>query len=117
MRPLGFVPAPRSPFRPGPAFSGVAFPVSRRPKARVAHKHTEVLSMLWDWSAPLDDFFDNAFNRAAYDGTGEVVARDDCFHEGACGTGAISAAIVPVCAHLGLARRAIANARENKLRV
>ena len=52
--------------------------------------------MLWDWSAPLDDFFDNAFNRAAYDGTGEAVARDDCVHEGACGTGAISADIVTV---------------------
>ena len=56
--------------------------------------------MLWDWGAPLDDFFDNTFNRAATDGVGEAVARDDC--EGACGTGAISADIVPVCAHLGL---------------
>ena len=58
--------------------------------------------MLWDWSAPLDDFFDNAFNRAVYDGTSEAVARDDSIHESACGTGAISAATVPVCAHLGL---------------
>ena len=48
MRPLGFVPAPRSPCHPGAASVGVAFPVSRRPKARVTHKHTEVLSMLWD---------------------------------------------------------------------
>lgn len=32
----------------------------------------------------------------------EAVARDDCIHESACGTGAISTAIVPVCAHLGL---------------
>ena len=102
MRPLGSVPVRRTPFRPGPAFSGAAFPVSRRPKARVAHKHTEVLSMLWDWGAPLDDFFDNAFNRAAYDGTSEAVARDDCIHESACGTGAISTAIASVCAHLGL---------------
>ena len=58
--------------------------------------------MLWDWGAPLDDFFDNTLNRAATDGVGEAVARDDCVHEGACGTGAISADIVPVCAHLGL---------------
>ena len=65
MRPLGSVPVRRTPCHPGAAFSGVAFPVSRRSKARVAHKHTEVLSMLWDWNAPLDDFFDNAFNRAA----------------------------------------------------
>ena len=102
MRPLGSVPVRRTPCHPGPAFAGVAFPVSRRPKARVTHKHTEMLSMLWDWSAPLDDFFDNEFNRAAYDGTGEAVARDDCFHEGACDTGAISAAIASVCAHFGL---------------
>ena len=51
---------------------------------------------------PLDDFFDNAFNRASYDGTSEAVARDDCIHESACGTGAISTAIASVCAHLGL---------------
>ena len=49
--------------------------------------------MLWDWSAPLDDFFDNAFNRAVYDGTSEAVARDDSIHKSACGTGAISTAI------------------------
>ena len=58
--------------------------------------------MLWDWDAPLDDFFDNAFNRAADDGTSEAVVRDDYVQEGVCGTGAISAATVPVCAHLGL---------------
>ena len=58
--------------------------------------------MLWDWGATLDDFFDNAFNRAVYDGTSEAVARDDCIHESACGTGAISTAIATVCAHLGL---------------
>ena len=102
MRPLGFVPAPRGSFRPGAASVGVAFPASRRHKARVTHKHTEVLSMLWDWSAPLDDFFDNAFNRASYDGTSEAVARDDCIHESACGAGAISTAIASVCAYLGL---------------
>ena len=62
--------------------------------------------MLWDWGAPLDDFFENTFNRAVYDGTGEAVARmirpDDRVLECACGTGAISTAIASVCAHLGL---------------
>ncbi|MDU5164184.1 MAG: hypothetical protein E6212_06450 [Actinomyces sp.] len=58
--------------------------------------------MLWDWGATLDDFFDNAFNRASYDGTSEAVARDDCIYESACGTGAISTAIASVCAQLGL---------------
>lgn len=61
-----------------------------------------MLSILWDWGATLDDFFDNAFNRASYDGTSEAVARDDCIHESACGTGAIGTAIASVCAHLGL---------------
>ena len=60
--------------------------------------------MFWDRVAPLYDFFENTFNRAAYDGTGEAVARmirpDDRVLECACGTGAISAAIAPVCAHL-----------------
>ena len=62
--------------------------------------------MLWDWGDPLDDFFDDMFNRAAYDGTSEAVVRmirpDDRVFECACLTGAISAAIVPVCAHRGL---------------
>lgn len=66
------------------------------------HKHTEVLGMFWDRVAPLCDFFGNTFNRVAYDGTGEAVARDDCVLECARCTGAISAAIVPVRAHLGL---------------
>ena len=80
----------------------VAFPVLRRLKAHAMHKRTEVLSMFWDQVASLCDFFGNAFNRAAYDGMGEAVARDDCVLECACCTGAISAAIVPVCANLGL---------------
>ena len=66
------------------------------------YKYMEVLSRFWDQVAPLYDFFGNAFNRAAYDGMGEAVARDDCILERACCTGAISAAIVPVRAHLGL---------------
>lgn len=60
--------------------------------------------MIWDRVAPLYDFFENTFNRAVNDGTGEAVARmirpDDRVLECACGTGAISAAIAPVCAHL-----------------
>lgn len=60
--------------------------------------------MFWDRVAPLYDFFENTFNRAVYDGTGEAVARmirpDDRVLECACGTGAISVAIAPVCAHL-----------------
>lgn len=60
--------------------------------------------MFWDRVAPLYDFFENTFNRAVYDGTGEAVAcmirPDDRVLECACGTGAISAAIAPVCAHL-----------------
>ena len=60
--------------------------------------------MIWDRVAPLYDFFENTFNRAVYDGTGEAVARmirpDDRVLECACGTGAISVAIAPVCAHL-----------------
>ena len=60
--------------------------------------------MIWDRVAPLYDFFENTFNRAVYDGTGEAVARmirpDDRVLECACGTGAISVAIAPVCARL-----------------
>ena len=60
--------------------------------------------MFWDRVAPLYDFFENTFNRAVYDGTGEAVARmirpDDRVLECACGTGAISVAIAPVCARL-----------------
>ena len=60
--------------------------------------------MIWDRVAPLYDFFENTFNRAVNDGTGEAVARmirpDDRVLECACGTGAISVAIAPVCAHL-----------------
>ena len=89
-------------FAPVPPPRAVAFPVLRRLKAHAIHKHTEVLSVFWDRVAPLYGFFGNAFNRADYDGTGEAVARDDCGLECACCTGAIGAAIVPVCTHLGL---------------
>lgn len=60
--------------------------------------------MIWDRVAPLYDFFENTFNRAVYDGTGEAVARmirpDDRVLECACGTGAISVAIAPACARV-----------------
>lgn len=74
----------------------------RRPRAM--HGNTEVFTLFWDRVAPLYDFFENTFNRAVYDGTGEAVARmirpDDRVLECACGTGAISVAIAPVCARL-----------------
>ena len=60
--------------------------------------------MIWDRVAPLYDFFENTFNRAVNAGTGEAVVRmirpDDRVLECACGTGAISVAIAPVCARL-----------------
>ena len=62
--------------------------------------------MFWDRVAPLYDLAVNALNRRVYDGTGGAVARlirpGDTVLECACGTGAISAAIVPVRAHLRL---------------
>lgn len=89
-------------FAPVPPPRAVAFRVLRRLKARAMHKHTELLSMFWDRVAPLYDFFGNTCNRAGSDGTGEAVARDDCVLECVCCTGAMSAAIVPVRAPLGL---------------
>lgn len=89
-------------FAPALPSRAVAFPVLRWLKAHAIHKHTEVLSVFWDRVAPLYGFFGNTFNRVAYDGTYEAVARDDCALECARCTGAISAAIVPVRAHLGL---------------
>ena len=60
--------------------------------------------MIWDRVAPLYDLVVNTLNRRVYDGTGEAVARmirpDDRVLECACGTGAISVAIAPVCARL-----------------
>ena len=60
--------------------------------------------MFWDRVAPLYDLVVNTLNRRVYDGTGEAVARmirpDDRVLECACGTGAISVAIAPVCARL-----------------
>ena len=60
--------------------------------------------MIWDRVAPLYDLAVNTLNRRVYDGTGEAVARmirpDDRVLECACGTGAISVAIAPVCARL-----------------
>ena len=60
--------------------------------------------MIWDRVAPLYDLAVNALNRRVYDGTGGAVARlirpGDTVLECACGTGAISVAIAPVCARL-----------------
>ena len=60
--------------------------------------------MFWDRVAPLYDLVVNTLNRRVYDGTGGAVARlirpDDRVLECACGTGAISVAIAPVCARL-----------------
>ena len=70
------------------------------------HGNTEVFTLFWDRVAPLYDLAVNALNRRVYDGTGSAVARlirpGDTVLECACGTGAISAAIVPVRANLGL---------------
>ena len=60
--------------------------------------------MFWDRVAPLYDLVVNTLNRRVYDGTGGAVARlirpGDTVLECACGTGAISVAIAPVCARL-----------------
>ena len=60
--------------------------------------------MFWDRVAPLYDAFENTVNRASYEGTalavGQMIGPGDEVLECACGTGAISAAIAPVCARL-----------------
>ena len=60
--------------------------------------------MFWDQVAPLYDFFENTFNHAVYDGTGLAVAQllgpGDEVLECACGTGAISTFLVPICKRL-----------------
>ena len=60
--------------------------------------------MFWDRVAPLYDFFENTFNRAVYDGTGVAVAQlvglEDEVLECACGTGAISTFLAPICKRL-----------------
>ena len=60
--------------------------------------------MFWDRVAPLYDFFENTFNRGVYDGTGVAVAQlvvpADEVLECACGTGAISTFLAPMCKRL-----------------
>lgn len=60
--------------------------------------------MFWDQVAPLYDFFENTFNHAVYDGTGLAVAQllgpGDEVLECACGTGAISTFLAPICKRL-----------------
>ena len=57
--------------------------------------------MFWDMVSPLYDFFEKAYNRQVYTGTGLRVAKEidpgDVVLECACGTGAISECIAPAC--------------------
>lgn len=60
--------------------------------------------MFWDSISPLYDLFENIYNRKVYNNTGaavaEEIAPDDTVLECACGTGAISQHIAPVCKKL-----------------
>lgn len=60
--------------------------------------------MFWDKVAGLYDLFENIYNKNVYSGTGKKVAEfisdDDIVLECACGTGAISIYIAPVCRKL-----------------
>ena len=60
--------------------------------------------MFWDRVAAPYDLFETIYNGKAYRGTGEAVAKEiepgDVVLECACGTGAISVYIAPVCAKL-----------------
>ena len=60
--------------------------------------------MFWDRVASVYDLFEDVYNRKVYRGTGKVVASEitssDSVLECACGTGAISVFIAPVCKHL-----------------
>ena len=60
--------------------------------------------MFWDRVAVAYDFFEGVYNGKVYRGTGVVVAGEmepgDVVLECACGTGAISVYIAPVCAKL-----------------
>ena len=60
--------------------------------------------MFWDRVASVYDLFEDVYNRKVYRGTGEVVSGEitssDSVLECACGTGAISVFIAPVCKHL-----------------
>ena len=60
--------------------------------------------MFWDRVAAPYDLFETIYNGKVYRGTGEAVAKEiepgDVVLECACGTGAISVYIAPVCAKL-----------------
>lgn len=60
--------------------------------------------MIWDIVSPLYDDAETLINRKVFNGTGEIVAAeidpDDVVLECACGTGAISKYIAPVCRQL-----------------
>ncbi len=60
--------------------------------------------MFWDRVASVYDLFEDVYNRKVYRGIGKTVADEikptDDVLECACGTGAISVFIAPVCKHL-----------------
>lgn len=60
--------------------------------------------MFWDKVSGVYDLFENIYNKSVYQSTGESVAKyiknTDRVLECACGTGAISAFIAPVCKEL-----------------
>ena len=60
--------------------------------------------MFWDKAALIYDFFEKIYNGKVYRGTGMAVAEEICSAdvvlECACGTGAISVFVAPVCARL-----------------
>ena len=60
--------------------------------------------MFWDKVSGVYDLFENIYNKSVYQSTGESVAKyiknSDRVLECACGTGAISAFIAPVCKEL-----------------
>ena len=57
--------------------------------------------MFWDKVSGVYDLFENIYNKSVYQSTGETVAKyikdTDSVLECACGTGAISMYIAPVC--------------------
>ena len=79
--------------------------------------------MFWDKVAGLYDFVEVILNGKVYQGTGKAVAEeiapDDHVLECACGTGAISVCVAPVCARLtatdfskGMLKRAARKAKK-----
>ena len=81
--------------------------------------------MFWDRVASVYDLFEDVYNRKVYRGTGKTVADEikptDDVLECACGTGAISVFIAPVCKHLtatdfseGMLRQTARKVRQSK---